>query len=71
MLCCRSCGRECVTGEFIVPKPTSNQQFHTHKPDTIQTNNLRPNSQLTPRHHRYDAGYKYKWCMLSRVNHSR
>jgi hypothetical protein len=31
MCCCGSCGSECVTGEFIVSKPTSNQQFHTHK----------------------------------------
>ena len=31
MWCCGSCGSECVTGKFIVSKPTSNQQFHTHK----------------------------------------
>ena len=31
MWCCGSCGSECVTGKFIVSKPTSKQQFHTHK----------------------------------------
>ena len=28
---CGSCGSEGVTGKFIVSKPTSKQQFHTHK----------------------------------------
>ena len=42
-------GSERVTGEFIVSKPTSNQQFHTHKQFEAQP------ALLTPRHHRYDA----------------
>ena len=63
MWCCGSCGSECVTGEFIVSKPTSNQQFHTQKQFEAQQP---AHSQAPPL--ACDAA---KWCMLSRVNNSR
>ena len=46
MWCCGSCGSECVTGKFIVSKPTSNQQFHTHK----QFEALQPAHRVSPAH---------------------
>ena len=46
MWCCGSCGSECVTGKCIVSKPTSNQQFHTHKQFEAQ----QPAHRVSPAH---------------------